>query len=139
MYQCVVDLEVLKDRLHYHRIVLQHYTECQYGLLEQLKSRQVFTSKQLTDIVCLNNFPNEQIKKLFELVAVLQDKKQFEELCNSFIDTKQSHLVPYLTAYHSKLYKLLTIYEFIKVSNEAEGIRCTHNILYYLIYYKQTY
>ena len=139
MYQCAVGLEARKDRLHYHRVVLQNYTECQYGLLEQLKSRQVFTSKQLTDVVRLNNFPKKQNKKLFELVATLQDKKQFGELCNSFIDTKQSHLVSYFTAYHSKLYKLLTIYEFIKVSNEAEGIRCTHNILYYLIYYKQTY
>ena len=110
MFVYIIVMKSYKDGLHYHRIVLDQYTECQYGLLEELESRQVFTSQQLIDVECLNYSPLGQNRKLLEFMTSLQDKKQLKELCNSFIYTKQSHLVPYFTGYHSRLYKLLINY-----------------------------
>ena len=100
-------MKTYKDGLRYHKIVLLQYIECQYGLLDEWKSRQVFISQQLNAVDWLNHSTGEQSCKLLELMTSLEDKKQLKELCNSFIDTKQSHLVPYFTGYHSRLYKLL--------------------------------
>ena len=105
MFAYILVMKTYKAGLHYHKIVLQQYTECQYGLLEELESRQVLTSQQLIDIECLNHTTGEQNGKLLQFMRSLEDKKQLKELCNSFIDTKQSHLVPYFMGYHSRLYK----------------------------------
>ena len=99
-----VVLQRYQDGLEYNKTVLKQYMECQYGLLQQLKNRQVFTSQQLTDIKCLNKSPQEQNKKLLELMRSLEDRKQVKELCSSFSETKQSHLLPYITGYLSMLY-----------------------------------
>ena len=110
----IVVMKTYNDGLLYHKIVLQQYIEWQYGLLEQLKNRQVFTSKQLIDVERLNHSPGQQNMKLFWFMVSLKDKKQLKELCNSFIDTKQSHLVPYFMGYHSRLYKSLIKYDFFQ-------------------------
>ena len=130
MFVDIVVMKTYKDGLHYHKIALQQYTECQYGLLREFQSRQILTSQQLIDVECLNYSPGEQNRKLLEFMTSLEDKKQLKELCNSFIDTKQSHLVPYFTGYHSRLYKLLINCNFLNFKTSRITLYfTTHHLL----------
>ena len=123
-------MKTYNDGLFYHETALQQYIEGQYGLLEQLKNRQVFTSQQLIDVKCLNHSPQQQNSKLLWLMTLLEDKKQLKKLCNSFIDTKQSHFVPYFMGYHSRLYKLLINYNFLNFKTSRITLYIiTHHLL----------
>ena len=130
MFVYIVVMKSYKDGLHYHKIALHQYTECQYGLLVELESRQVFTSQQLIDVKCSKYLPVHKSWKLLELMTSLEDKKQLKKLCNSFNNTKQSHLVPYFTGYHSRLYKLLINCNFLNFkTSRITPYFATHHLL----------